>query len=187
RDISHELRSPLSRLTVAIELARYQPQNTKALDQIEKEGDRLNTLVGEILSLARTENIQSALECVPVHLNDIMQDLLSLCVIEARQRSCRLALISIDDIILNADEELLRRAFENIIRNALRYAPPETAVTIAIELAGGGAHVRISDSGAGVPPESLSRIFEPFYRVDQARNRDTGGTGLGLAIAKRAV
>jgi signal transduction histidine kinase len=187
RDISHELRSPLSRLSVAVELARSQPQNSKALDQIEKEGERLNTLVGEVLSLARTENVELTVECVPIDLNGTVQDLVNLCAIEAKQRKCRIVVDSTAEIIVNADGELLRRALENVVRNALRYAPAETDITIRLEATGDTVRIRIADRGPGVPAESLGRIFEPFYRVDQARNRDTGGTGLGLAIAKRAI
>jgi signal transduction histidine kinase len=187
RDISHELRSPLSRLSVAVELARSHQQNAKALDQIEKEADRLNTLVGEVLSLARTEDMKLTLECVPIDLHATLQDLVNLCAIEARQRNCRIVLDSAAGTTVNGDGELVRRALENVIRNALRYAPAGTDITIRVEQMNDAVRVVIGDCGPGVPPEQLARIFEPFYRVDQARNRDTGGTGLGLAIAKRAI
>jgi two-component system sensor histidine kinase CpxA len=187
RDISHELRSPLSRLSVAVELARSQPQNAKTLDQIEREADRLNTLVGEVLSLARTEDLELTLECVPIDLNGMLRDLVNLCAIEARQRNCNIVIDSTGDTTVNVDGELLRRALENVIRNALRYAPAGTDVAIRVEQTNDAARITFGDRGPGVPPELLTRIFEPFYRVDQARNRDTGGTGLGLAIAKRAI
>jgi len=187
RDISHELRSPLSRLSVAVELARSHPQNAKALDQIEKEADRLNTLVGEVLSLARTEDMELSLECVPIDLNAMLHDLVNLCAIEARQRNCQIVVDSPGDTTINADAELLRRALENVIRNALRYAPAGTDITVRVAQTNDAVRITIRDRGPGVPPELLTRIFEPFYRVDQARNRDTGGTGLGLAIAKRAI
>lgn len=187
RDISHELRSPLSRLSVAVELARSHPQNAKLLDQIEKEADRLNTLVGEVLSLAHTEDMQLTLEYVPVDLNAILGDLVNLCAIEAKQRNCHILVDSPGDITVNGDGELLRRALENVIRNALRYAPAGTDITIRVEQTSNTVRIIIGDHGPGVPSELLARIFEPFYRVDQARDRDTGGTGLGLAIAKRAI
>lgn len=187
RDISHELRSPLSRLSVAVELARSHPQNKKTLDQIEKEAGRLNTLVGEVLSLARTDDLELTLECVPIDLNAMLQDLVNLCAIEARQRNCHIVIDSRGATTVNVDGELLRRALENVIRNALRYAPAGTDIAIRVEEANDAARITVSDQGPGVPPELLTRIFEPFYRVDQARNRDTGGTGLGLAIAKRAI
>ena len=187
RDISHELRSPLSRLSVAVELARSQPQNSKALDQIQKEANRLNTLVGEVLSLAHTENVEPALERVPIDLNETIEDLVNLCGIEAKQRNCRIVLAAVANMMVNGDGELLRRALENVLRNALRYAPANTDITIRLETTDALVRIRIADRGPGVPAESLARIFEPFYRVDQARNRDTGGTGLGLAIAKRAI
>ena len=187
RDISHELRSPLSRLSVAVELARSQSQNAKALDQIEREAERLNVLVGQVLSLARTENVELTLDYVPIDLNSTVQDLVNLYAIEARQRNCRIIVDATANITVNADEELLRRALENVVRNALRYAPSGTDIAIRLEASTESVRFRITDRGPGVPAESLARIFEPFYRVDQARNRDTGGTGLGLAIAKRAI
>jgi signal transduction histidine kinase len=187
RDISHELRSPLARLSVAVELARSQPHRDKALDQIEREAHRLNVLVGQVLSLARTENLELTLDFVQIHINQTIQDLLDLCAIEAKGRNCRLILNSPGDITVNADEELLRRALENVLRNALRHAPANTDITITVEATNGETHIKVRDLGDGVPPESVTRIFEPFYRVERARDRDSGGTGLGLAIAKQAV
>jgi two-component system sensor histidine kinase CpxA len=90
-------------------------------------------------------------------------------------------------IAMQGDGELLRRAIENVMRNAIRYAPAESKVEVAIENGGGRAKVRIRDYGPGVPAESLPRLFDPFYRVDSDRNRNSGGVGLGLSIARRAV
>jgi signal transduction histidine kinase len=187
RDISHELRSPLTRLGLAIELARSRADKEKALNTIEKEADRLNELVGELLSLARLENQEFARPCSPIRLDEMVIDLIDACSVEASQRKCRLLFPSSGQITVDADEELIRRAIENIIRNAVRYAPENTDIGVTIEETDGMTILRVRDAGPGVPQDSLTRIFEPFYRVDHDRNRETGGTGLGLAIAHRAV
>ena len=187
RDISHELRSPLTRLGLAIELARSGDDKERALNTIEKEADRLNALVGELLSLARIENQESAQRRSPVRLDAMLEDLMDVCSVESSQRECRLLFTPPGPIMVEADEELVRRAIENTIRNAVRYAPKNTDVLVTIEETKELSIVRVRDFGPGVPQESLTRIFEPFYRVDHDRNRETGGTGLGLAIAHRAV
>jgi two-component system sensor histidine kinase CpxA len=187
RDISHELRSPLTRLAIAIELARAEGDKTHPLDVIEREANRLNELVGELISLARFENRQTAPQLAPVHLQTMLEDIIEICSVEASARNCRLVLDSEADQTLEADEELLRRAVENIVRNAVRHAPPGSDITLSLNAAGGTVRIRVRDRGPGVPPDLLMRIFEPFYRIDSDRNRATGGAGLGLAIAKRAV
>jgi two-component system sensor histidine kinase CpxA len=187
RDISHELRSPLTRLAIATELARSQADSTQALDLIEREGNRLNDLVGELLSLTRFENRQTAPQFTSVQLKAMLEDIIEICSVEAAARDCRLVLDAEADAILEADEELLRRAVENILRNAVSYAPQGSEISVSLHAAGDAIRIRVRDNGPGVPPDSLTRIFEPFHRIDPDRNRATGGAGLGLAIAKRAV
>lgn len=186
-DISHELRSPLTRLGLAVELARSDWNKDQTLDRIEIETQRLNMLVGELLSLTRIEHQRSALHRSPVRLDHMLEELVDVCSLEAAKRKCRIVLRSDKPIAVEADEELLRRAVENILRNALRYAPENTDVILTIANSEARTRITVRDGGPGVPAESLDRIFEPFYRVDQHRNRETGGVGLGLAIARRAI
>lgn len=187
RDISHELRSPLTRLAIATELARSQGDAHQALDVIEREGNRLNDLVSELLSLTRFENRQTAPQFAPVSLKAMLEDVIEVCSVEASARHCLLVMEAETDITLDADEELVRRAAENIVRNAVRHAPPGSEISVSLSAADNGIRLCVRDRGPGVPSDSLTRIFEPFYRIDPDRNRATGGAGLGLAIAKRAV
>jgi signal transduction histidine kinase len=184
RDISHEFRSPLTRLGLAV---AFPTAKEEALNTIEKEADRLNQLVGERLSLARIENQESAAHRSIVELDEMLEDLVEICSVEAVPRNCSLVLTSETPVTIEADEELVRRAVENVIRNALRYSPENTEVNVMLARSNGMSSIRVRDAGPGIPTESLTGIFEPFYRVDQARNRETGGTGLGLVIAYRAI
>ncbi|HET9321513.1 MAG TPA: ATP-binding protein [Bryobacteraceae bacterium] len=186
-DISHELRSPLARLGVAIELARSGENRDAALDRIQKESDRLNALVGELLQATRAEVEPNALRAQPVRLDDLLAAIVGDCSIEASARGSCLKVEAPGPVTVSGDPELLRRAAENVIRNAIRYAPPQTAVEVSLVRNGAEARIQVRDYGPGVPEEALARIFDPFYRVHGDRNRDTGGAGLGLAIARRAV
>jgi two-component system sensor histidine kinase CpxA len=185
-DISHELRSPLARLSVAVELARS-GKDPKDLDRIQKEADRLNTLIGELLQVTRAEGDPSQRIMEPVVLNDVVGEIVDDTSIEARAKDCELAFNASASLVLDGDAELLRRAIENVVRNAIRYAPHGSRIEIDLTRRGHDAVVRVRDFGPGVPPEAIGRIFDPFYRVDSDRNRASGGTGLGLAIARRAV
>jgi two-component system sensor histidine kinase CpxA len=186
-DISHELRSPLARLGVAIELARSGENRDAALDRIQKESDRLNALVGELLQATRAEVDPNALKAQPVRLDDLLAGIVDDCSIEASARGSSLKVEAPYPVTVSGDPELLRRAVENVIRNAIRYSPPNTAVEASLVRDGAEARLQVRDYGPGVPEEELARIFDPFYRVQGDRNRDTGGAGLGLAIARRAV
>ncbi len=187
QDISHELRSPLARLGVAIELARSGEDRNGTLDRIQKEADRLNALVGELLQVTRAEADPSQQRIEPVRLDELLDDLVYDVSIEAEAKGSDVKLDAPDPITVMGDEELLRRAIENVVRNAIRYAPPNTTVEIGVKLTHGCAQVSVRDYGPGVPSESLTRIFDAFYRVDTDRNRTSGGVGLGLAIARRAI
>ena len=186
-DISHELRSPLARLAVAIELARSGEDREHMLNRIQKEADRLNELVQELLQVTRVEGDPAALRTVVVHLDELLADLVYDSLLEAKAKDCTLLLKAPNAVTLNGDEELVRRAIENVIRNAIRYAPRGTPVEIELRASDGMARISVRDYGPGVPEDALPRIFDPFYRVDSDRNRSSGGLGLGLAIARRAV
>ena len=186
-DISHELRSPLARLGVAVELARSGENREQMLDRIQKEADRLNELVGELLEVTRVEGDPSILKTETVHLGELLADLVYDSLLEAQAKECTLLLKAPAPITMVGSEELLRRAIENVIRNAIRYAPRGSAIDVDLAKDAGIARIAVRDYGPGVPEESVDRIFDPFYRVDSDRNRASGGLGLGLAIARRSV
>ena len=186
-DISHELRSPLARLGVAIELARSGDDTDTALTRIQKESDRLNSLVGQLLQVTRAEGDPTSLHHDPVRLDQLVRLLVEDSAIEAAAHGCTLQYQDGEPVTIAGDPELLRRAVENVLRNAIRYAPRDTAVEVRLSCGGGGAVVEIRDHGPGVPEDALPRIFDAFYRVESDRNRLSGGIGLGLSIARRAV
>jgi signal transduction histidine kinase len=186
-DISHELRSPLARLGVSIELARTGANRDAALDRIQKESDRLNALVGELLQATRAEVDPGTLRAQAVRLDELLADVVNDGSVEAAARGSVVHLDTPGPVTISGDAELLRRASENVIRNAIRYAPPETSVDVKLTRDSSAVHISVRDYGPGVPEEALSRIFDPFFRVEQDRNRTSGGVGLGLAIARRAV
>jgi two-component system sensor histidine kinase CpxA len=189
RDVSHELRSPLARLQLALSLARRQ-ENTgveRQLARIACEADRLEELIARTLTLARLERPMQGLESVPLDIAELLTNIVSDVGIEAEARGSTVALETERPLPVKGDPELLRSAMENVIRNAVRYGPPGSKVGIESRRTGAQIEVMVRDSGPGVPEKDLELIFEPFYRVDAARNRAVGGDGLGLAIAARAV
>ncbi len=186
-DISHELRSPLARLCVAVELARSKPDDDAMLDRIEKESERLNSLVSELLQVTRVEGDPSKRRTEAVRIDELIEEIVEDTSIEASARDCKLELNSTQPVTMLGDPELLRRAIENVVRNAIRYAPNGTTVDIDLRSTSGLAQICVRDRGPGVPEHELPRIFDAFYRVEEDRDRASGGVGLGLAIAKRAV
>jgi two-component system sensor histidine kinase CpxA len=186
-DISHELRSPLARLCVAVELARSKPQDDAMLDRIEKEAERLNTLVSELLQVTRAEGDPSKLHMETVQLDELIEEIVEDTSIEAAAKGCHLEIKNMQPATLTGDPELLRRAIENVVRNAIRYSPEGASIDIDLHTTADLAQISIRDHGPGVPEDALPRIFDAFYRVEEDRDRASGGVGLGLAIAKRAV
>jgi two-component system sensor histidine kinase CpxA len=193
RDISHELRSPLARLNVALDLARKRSgsEAASALARIEREATRLNEMIGQLLSLTRWETGTNGMRRETVDLAALVQEVSEDADFEARSQNRSVSIIACDPCETMGTHALLRSAFENVVRNAIRHAPAESAVRISLQRLGAGnescAVFTVQDDGAGVPAESLAEIFHPFYRVDDSRTRETGGTGLGLAITERAV
>jgi two-component system sensor histidine kinase CpxA len=193
-DISHELRSPLARLNVALGLARQRsgPESASMLERIELEANRLNELIGRILTLARLEDGEQHVPDLPVPLDELVQNVVEDAEFEAQARRCHVRCkIAEGEWGVRGDASLLHSAIENVVRNAVRYTGEGTSVEVEltqIQGAGGAqATVRVSDCGPGVPADSLEKLFQPFYRLDDARGRLTGGVGLGLAITERAV
>jgi two-component system sensor histidine kinase CpxA len=187
QDVSHELRSPLARLGFAVELAREDDEREDALARVRKEAERMTCLVGELLQLTRIEGDPSAGARHDVSLNQLIEDITRDCQLEAQARGCRLVLPKAQPVVVPGEPELLHRAVENIVRNAIRHAPEGTVVEIGLELVGGRATISVRDFGTGVPEVHLADIFKPFFRVEDDRSRASGGVGVGLAIARRAV
>lgn len=189
RDVSHELRSPLARLQVALSLARRQDSAhiERHLARIACEGDRLEQLIARTLRLASLERPMQGLEHVQIDFAELLANIVADVAIEAEAHGCEVVLESESALGVRGDTELLRSAVENVIRNAVRYSPPKSKVQITARRVEARIEVVVRDNGPGVPEKDLRLIFEPFYRVDAARNRAVGGDGLGLAIAARAV
>ena len=188
-DVSHELRSPLTRLKLALDLARSDSgiEHSPALDRIEREAERLSGLVGMLLTLSRLESGDSVPTSTMVHLPDLLAEIAADVEIEAQSRGCSVMLDRMQECWIEGDQELLRSAFENVVRNAIRYTEPGTAVQISIKCETNDVRILVRDHGPGVPESELDNVFKPFYRVDTSRERRTGGVGLGLAIAERAI
>jgi signal transduction histidine kinase len=187
RDVSHELRSPLTRLQLALSLARREERGVeRQLTRIACEADRLELLIARILKLVRLERPASAFQGIPVDVGHLLENISQDVAIEADARNCTVSVHTDAGLEVAGDPELLRSAFENVIRNAVRYGPSGSAVVVT---AGRRDWIQVSvrDHGPGVPEKDLKLIFEPFYRVDAARDRAGGGEGLGLAIAARAI
>ena len=190
-DVSHELRSPLARLHIALGLARKKSSTTISpqLDRIEREAERLDQLIGEVLALTRMDAgavpLDGLIDLVPL-LREITQD----AAFEASERDYKVQFDGCGSIVVCGNAELLHRAFENIIRNAIHYTAPESTVKVTLTNPpdrSDWVELSVSDRGPGVAEHQLPRLFEPFFRVARSRSRSSGGHGLGLAITKRAI
>lgn len=199
-DISHELRSPLARLVVALELTRRRAEGNgeadlaPSLDRIEREAERMNGLIGELLTLSRLEagapgELITSPYAAPIDLNRLVCDIAADADYEAQARGCRcLPLVPPEALFVQGDAEYLQRAIENVVRNAVRYTAPNTAVEVTLSQEGADtATITVRDHGPGVAEAHLADLFRAFWREAEARDRATGGIGLGLAIAERAV
>jgi len=193
KDVSHELRSPLARLSVALGLARQRanPEVEGSLNRIELEADRLNQLIQRLLTISRLESGADGLRKSKLSLRELVEQIAHDAEYETPGRGCVVSGDAKDQFQVEGDPDLLRSAIENVVRNATRYTSEGTTVEVLLERQKAASSdeilVCVRDSGPGVPNEALQKIFEPFYRLDDARNRQTGGAGLGLSIADRAI
>lgn len=183
-DVSHELRSPLARLHAAIGLARQEPERfEETMARLEREGERMNHLVGELLTLSRLEaGVQGKLE--EIELDELIAALIEDARLEASARHQIVDCEETRGLRVRANPELLHRAIENVLRNALKYSPAGSTIRIVTGAAGRTCRISVFDSGPGVPDDELAGIFEPFRR---GRGAPSGGHGLGLAIARRVM
>ncbi|MEP6921732.1 MAG: ATP-binding protein [bacterium] len=205
-DISHELRSPLARLNVALELARQRSgaEASSALARIQREAENLNEMIGELLTLTRLETGAQEIRREELDLAPLLREIADDADYEARSRDRSVRLQVLESCTTIGNEHLLRRAIENVVRNAVQHTADDTVVEVLMEAtsnvqspktqvhspqteAVGFAEIVVRDHGPGVPEAALVEIFRPFYRVDDARDRAAGGVGLGLAIAERAI
>ena len=185
QDVSHELRSPLARLSCAIEIARNRGHNDETIQRIHNESYRLNALVNQLLEVVSAEGDSSTLRSGPIILNDLIRTLADDCQIEADAKRCTIVLSEDTDVEIDGDFELLRRGCENVLRNAIRYAPENSSIEVTLKTIDGHARLRVRDHGHGVPEELLAEIFKPFFRVESHRGAE--GVGLGLALTERAI
>ena len=186
-DISHELRSPLARLKFAIKLGRTSSDSKTALDRIERDVDRIAALVADIVEFNFIECGPAVQETGTARAADIMDDVIRDCAVEAEIRGCRIAVNGRLAGEVSGNPELLRRAVENVLRNGIRYSPDHSTIDVSVAEDIRTATIAIRDYGPGVPEHALTQIFDPFFRVEEARNAMGGGSGLGLSIAKQAV
>jgi two-component system OmpR family sensor kinase len=188
RDVSHELRSPLARLQLALSLAQRGDTGTADnLARIGREADRLEQLIARALLLTRLERPALGIESERLDVAALLEEIVADVAIEADARGSRVELKTAATLELMGDREALRSAFENVLRNAVRYSPTGSQLSVRAQRSAASIEVEIEDQGPGVPEKDLALIFEPFYRVDASRDRAEGGEGLGLAIAARAV
>ena len=191
-DISHELRSPLARLRVALELARKESVPAGAaegyLDRADRQADSLEALIDELLLFSRLDTAPDTLKLEFVPAADLIRDAKAAHEAEAESKGIRIESVEADGLpAVRADRRLMARALGNVLRNALAHAPRGSVIRMEVTAAEDHLRVAVSDEGPGVPDDMLERIFEPFFRADEARSRSTGGVGLGLAIVRRAM
>jgi two-component system, OmpR family, sensor histidine kinase CpxA len=190
-DVSHELRSPLARLNVALDLGRERKGNDPAFDQMEQDISVLSDMIGRLLTIARLDASSPPVPMTPVDLSELVSQIVRDAAFESGERDGCVKLTANGQVFVQGEAELLHSAIENLVRNAIRYTEPGTPVEVVLESEPRSitsfARLTVRDHGPGVPESELVNIFQPFYRVADARDRQSGGAGLGLAIADRVI
>ncbi len=190
-DISHELRSPMTRLQMALGLAQQKSTTSEAREQYlqrcQREIERLDKMIEDVLVLSRLENTLQTTDFQPVNLSALVKNIIHDEQFVADEKSIEIQNNSTQEIGILADQVLLASAISNVLNNAIKYGPEQSTITVGLSADKNEVTLVISDSGNGVPEQALIHLFTPFYRVNLARDRNTGGTGLGLAIAKQAI
>jgi len=187
--VSHELRSPIARIRLALTLARDADDHERAemLDRIEQDTIQLDSMLERILTVARLESGQQKPKFEQLSLNDIIDDVLHDANFEAAATGAAINYQNNGEIKVNGDASLLRSAVENVVRNAVFYSGQGGKIDVSLEKTDGTAVISVRDNGPGVPENALPLLFKPFYRVDDSRGTNTGGMGLGLAIVRNAL
>jgi two-component system sensor histidine kinase CpxA len=190
-DVSHELRSPLARLYVALDLGRERKGDDPAFDHMEKDIGILSEMIGRLLTVARLDTSSQPLPMTSVDLTEIVSQIVRDAVFESRERNGNVELTASEQFFVQGNAKLLQSAIENLVRNAISYTEPGTPVEVLLQserrLDASFVRLTVRDYGPGVPESELVNIFQPFYRVSDARDRQSGGAGLGLAIAERVI
>jgi two-component system, OmpR family, sensor histidine kinase CpxA len=188
-DISHELRSPLARLNVALDLGRQRKGDDPAFHQAERDIACLDEMIERLLTMARLDASTAPISMASVDLTALVEQIVSTAAFELQDQEGTIHLSAQTACVVHGNEELLHSAIENVIRNAVRYTGHGNSVEVSLDPTDDRAFARllVRDHGQGVPERDLQNIFQPFYRVANDRNRQSGGTGLGLAIADRVV
>ena len=189
---SHELKTPLATMKIMIESLMYQPDmeaelRTEFLGDVNREIDRLSSIVTDLLTLAQVDSRSSRLNREKMSLAEVVKDAEHRLSPMAAQKGQTVTLILQDSCDMYADRAKLGQVVYNLMENAVKYTPREGWVKVVLQRNGRDAVLTVSDSGPGIPRDSLSRVFERFYRVDKARGRESGGTGLGLSIVQQFV
>lgn len=189
RDVSHELRSPLARMNVALEIAKQKSNGdtSTVFQRIESESQRLNDMISRLLTLSKLESGSKDFDRRELNLRSLVEQVAADADFEANAKNRSVKVTQADECRVVGSDSLIRSAVENVLRNAIRYTKEGTAVEVSLANVNGKATVRIVDHGEGVPEVELANLFRPFYRVGEARDRGSGGTGLGLAIAQQAI
>lgn len=188
-DISHELRSPLARLQVSLELLQNRAGEAEQpmLGRIGREISRMNALIEELLQFNKLESGEINGKKQTFGLQAALKHICNDAGFEGRARNLTVSLSADEEVTVTGNQKLIERAIENILRNALKYSPDAGTVSVELKRAGSQATIGISDQGPGIPEDELKKVFSPFYCLSQDRNPQKGGIGLGLAIAERAI
>lgn len=183
--VSHELRSPLTRLSVSVELLRRENVPPEFLDRLSLETERMESLISSILEYSRMEAGIQAFG--PLDMAALVREVVDDVRFEGSVRGCEVEDHEPETLPLFGNAEMLRRAVENVLRNALRYTPDDGKITVRLSPEHSRCRLSVEDNGPGVPESALKQIFRPFFRVDASRQRASGGTGMGLSISESAV
>lgn len=187
-DVSHEVRSPLARLQAATDLMQQQPERAiELIPRLQRDTDRIDTLVGELLTLARLDSGMTEINNETVDVCELIEHIAHDARLEADTKHCRVDISLPESMLIRGNHELLYRAIENVVRNAVLHSPEESRVGIVVrpDISTQHAVITVSDQGNGVPPSQLESIFQPFFR--STSNSEKSGYGLGLAITQRVV
>jgi len=187
-DVSHEVRSPLARLQAATDLIQQQPERAiELIPRLQRDTARIDTLVGELLTLARLDSGMVGITDETVDLCELVDQIANDARLEADAKHCRIDVSLPDSMLIKGSYELLYRAIENVVRNAVLHSPEGSRVSIVVtqDVSTQQAAIAVTDQGSGVPPSQLESIFQPFFR--SATNSEKSGYGLGLAITQRVA
>jgi two-component system sensor histidine kinase CpxA len=175
-------------MRLALGLARQPGADTvRQLDRMDREIERLDALISQVLKLARLNGTDVPFEREPFDVDEMLDEVVRDAAFEGTAKGCAVETLGTAHSVVSGNRDLLRSAIENVLRNAVRYSPHGAPVEVAVERGAAGLTISVRDRGPGVPAGELERIFEPFYRVAESRDRDTGGEGIGLAITSQVM